>query len=213
MFINKGFCLRSKQGFNATNRGFTLVELMIVLAVLAIGVALAVPSYSDVMQRRETTSQAEELVTFVAFAQSEAVKYNEMISVHVTYTDKDNWCIGANEGSAACDCTVTDTDAANYCSLNGVAKIMHSSDQNKSSMTAVSTDKTLVFDPIRGTMAVADLGTNHGVTLGSDNGNWALQIDVGATGRTRICNPDSTMAVPGYKSCPSVGVRPIRPAR
>jgi len=187
MFINKGFCLRSKQGFNATNRGFTLVELMIVLAVLAIGVALAVPSYSDVMQRRETTAQAEELVTFVAFAQSEAVKYNEMISVHVTYTDKDNWCIGANEGSAACDCTVTDTDAANYCSLNGVA--------------------------IRGTMAVADLGTNHGVTLGSDNGNWALQIDVGATGRTRICNPDSTMAVPGYKSCPSFGIRPIRPAR
>ena len=211
MFRNKGFCLRSKQGFNATNRGFTLLELMIVLAILAIGVALAVPSYSDVMQRRETTSQAEELVTFVSFAQSEAVKYNEMISVHVTYTDKDNWCIGANEGSAPCDCNEINADAENFCSLSGVAKILRSSAQTKSSMTAASTDRTLVFDPIRGTMAVADLGTQHGLTLETDNGRWSLQVDVGATGRTRICNPDSDKAIPGYQSCPSLGVIAIRP--
>ena len=210
MFKNKGICLSSKHGNISKNKGFTLLELMIVLAILAIGVALAVPSYSDVMQRRETTAQAEDLVTFVSYAQSEAVKFNEMISVHLTYTDKDNWCMGANEGSAPCDCTETNPAATNYCSLNGVTKIIDSSEQTKSSITAASTDKTLVFDPIRGTMAVADLGTSHGVTLGSDNGNWLLQVDVGATGRTRICNPDSTKAVPGYKSCPVVGVRPIR---
>ena len=209
----KGFCLSSKHGFISKNKGFTLIELMIVIAILAIGVALAVPSYSDVVQRRETTAQAEDLVSFVSFAQSESVKYNEMISVHLTYTDKDNWCMGANEGSAPCDCTETNTAAANYCSLNGVTKIMRSSEQTKSSMTATSTDRTLVFDPIRGIMAVADLGTNHGVALGSDNGNWSLQVDVGATGRTRICNPDSATAIPGYQSCPSLGVITIRPTR
>jgi len=213
MFTPKGFCKSSKQRFIATNRGFTLLELMIVLVIVAIGVALAVPSYQDVMERRETTAQAEDLVAFVSFAQSEAVKYNEMISVHLTYTDANNWCIGANEGMAPCDCTETDTTAANYCSLSGVAKILRSSEKTKSSMTAPSPDRTLVFDPVRGTMAVADLGTNHGVTLESDNGNWSLQMDIGATGRIQICNPDSTKAVPGYQACATIGVSPIRPPR
>jgi hypothetical protein len=67
-------------------------------------------------------------------------------------------------------------------------------------MTGVSTDKTLVFDPVRGTMIAADLATGHGVTLESDNGKWSLTIDVGATGRIDICT-DSSKAVPGYPSC------------
>jgi type IV fimbrial biogenesis protein FimT len=211
MFTNKGFYKSSEKRFIASNRGFTLMELMIVLAIIAISVALAVPSYSDVMQRRETTSQAEDLVAFVSFAKSESVKFNEMVSVHLTYTDKDNWCIGANEGSAPCDCTETDTELASFCSLNDVAKIMQSSDQTKSGMTAASTDRTLVFDPIRGTMATADLGTNHGLTLESDNSHWSLQVDTGATGRVRICNPDDTKAVPGYQSCPGIGIVAIAP--
>ena len=211
MFKHKGFNGISKHRIKASNRGFTILELVIVMVIVAIGVALAVPSFSDAMQRRETTAQAEGLVAFVAFAQSESVKYNEMVSVHLTYTDKNDWCIGANEGSAPCDCTETDTGAANFCSLNGVAKIMRSSAQTYSSMTAASTDRTLVFDPIRGTMATADLGTDHGLTLESDNGHWSVQVDVGATGRVRICNPDSTKAIPGYQSCPSLGVTPIPP--
>jgi type IV fimbrial biogenesis protein FimT len=206
----KGFCMSSKQGFITTNRGFTLLELVIVMVIAAIGIALAVPTYQDVMERRETTAQAEDLVAFVSFAQSAAIKYNKLISVHLTYTDAMNWCIGANEGSAPCDCKETDTGAANFCSLNDVAKIVRSSVQTKSSMTAASTDRTLVFDPIRGTMVTADLGTNHGLTLESDNGHWSLQVDVGATGRVRICNPDDAKAVPGYQSCPSVGVSRTR---
>jgi type IV fimbrial biogenesis protein FimT len=198
----QGFYMSSKQGSITTNRGFTILELVIVMVIAAIGVALAVPTYQDVMQRRETTAQAEGLVAFMSFAQSEAIKYNELISVHLTYTDPKSWCIGANEGSAPCDCTEPTTTAPNYCSLNDVAKIMRSSEQTKSGMTEPGpADPTLVFDPIRGTMDSADLGTDHNVTLESDNGNWSLTIDIEATGRFRICNPVAANAVPGYPSC------------
>lgn len=211
MFLHKGIHKSSTQGVINANRGYTLLELMIALVIVAIGVGLAVPSYQDVVQRRETTAQAEELVSFVSFAQSEAVKFNETVSVHLAYTDANNWCLGANEGSAACDCTETDTTAADYCSLNDVATILQSSAYTKSSMSAPSPDRTLAFDPVRGTMAVADLGTNHGVTLESDNGNWSLQVDVGVTGRIQVCNPDSAKAIPGYKACLSLGIEPILP--
>jgi type IV fimbrial biogenesis protein FimT len=193
--------MSTKQGFITKCRGFTILELVIVMMISAIGVALAVPTYQDVMQRRETTAQAEGLVAFMSFAQSEAIKYNKLISVHLAYTGAKNWCIGANEGNAPCDCKVTNTAAANFCSLNDVAKIMRSSEKTRSGMATASTDRTLVFDSVRGTMIATDLGTDHNVTLESGNGNWSLTIDIEATGRFRICNPAPAQAVPGYPSC------------
>jgi len=204
MFTHKGFYMDAKQGFITTSRGFTVLELMIVLVIVAIGVAIAVPSYQDVVQRRETTAQAEGLVAFVSFAQGEAIKYNRLISVHLTYTDAKNWCIGANEGNAPCDCTETNIAATDFCSLNGVEKIMRSSEKTRSGMTSPSTDRTLVFDPVRGTMTAADLGTSHNVIVGSDNDNWSLRMDIEATGRVLICSPDPDKAVPGYKACTGI---------
>jgi type IV fimbrial biogenesis protein FimT len=172
-----------------------------VMVIVAIGITLAVPTYQNIMQRRETTAQAEDLVAFVSFAQGEAIKYNKLISVHLTYTAAKNWCIGANEGRAPCDCTLIDTDDENYCSLNDVAKIMQSPEKAKFGMTVASADPTLVFDSVRGTPIAVDLVTDHNVTLESDNGNWSLRVEVEATGRFRICSPDSAKAVPGYPAC------------
>ena len=182
------------------NKGFTLLELMIVMVIVAIGVALAVPAYQDIIQRRETTSKAEQLSAFLAYAQSEAVKTNEMISVQLSYTDKDNWCIGVSEGDSGCDCTVSDA-----CLLDGVERVLSSATQTTSSMTGYNgADLTFVFDPIRGTMISEDLNVvdGHFFTLESDNKNWELRVDVGVTGRIRICYPNKI--VPGYKQCPSI---------
>ena len=204
MFTHKGFYMKAKQEFLTTIRGFTILELMIVLVISAIGVAIAVPTYQGVMQRRETTAQAEKLAAFVSFAQGEAIKNNQLISVHLTYTDEKNWCFGANEGNAPCDCTETNTAAANYCSLNEVAKILRSPEETKARMTIPSADRTLVFDPVRGTMTAAGLATNHNVRLRSDDDKWSLRVDVEATGRITICSPVPAEAVPGYKSCTGI---------
>ena len=196
--------MNAKQEFISTIRGFTILELMIVLVISAIGVAIAVPTYQGVMQRRETTAQAEELAAFVSFAQGEAIKNNRLVSVHLTYTDEKNWCFGAMQGNAPCDCEELTTTELDYCSLNGVAKILRSSDRPKSRMTTPSADRTLVFDPVRGTMTAAGLATNHNVRLRSDNDKWSLRVDVEATGRVTICSPVPAEAVPGYKSCTGI---------
>lgn len=77
-------------------RGFTLIELVIVLVIAAIALALAVPAYQNIIEKRQTTAKAEELASFLASAQGESVKMNRRVSVATRYTDANNWCVGVN---------------------------------------------------------------------------------------------------------------------
>jgi len=78
--------------------GFTLIELMITLALLGIILGLAVPAISDFTVKQRVSSQANEMMLSLTFARSEAVKRNEDIRV-IPRTGtasgwSDGWCVG-----------------------------------------------------------------------------------------------------------------------
>ncbi|WP_372015317.1 GspH/FimT family pseudopilin [Pseudoxanthomonas sp. 10H] len=60
-------------------RGFTLVELMVTVAVLAILVGLATPSFTSVINSNRLTSQANEFMADLQLARSEAVRRNRTV--------------------------------------------------------------------------------------------------------------------------------------
>ena len=60
----------------STSRGFTLVELMITIAVLAIGSALAYPSFSGVMRSNRVATSTNGLLAAFNLARSEAIRTN-----------------------------------------------------------------------------------------------------------------------------------------
>jgi len=63
------------------SRGFTLVELMIALAVLAVVVTVAVPSFTSLLERNRLTSTTNQLLGFINGARVEAIKRNAIVRI------------------------------------------------------------------------------------------------------------------------------------
>ncbi len=57
-----------------TGRGFTLIELMMVIVITAILASVAIPSFSDMLARNTITTDANDLLSSILLARSEAVK-------------------------------------------------------------------------------------------------------------------------------------------
>jgi len=62
-------------------RGFTLLELMITVALMAIILGLAVPSFRDLIQNNRATTQANDLISFLQLARSEALKIGQPVTI------------------------------------------------------------------------------------------------------------------------------------
>lgn len=61
--------------------GFTLLELMAAVTVLAVLLSIGVPSFAAIIRRNRVATQTNELVTALAIARSEAVKRGEPVAV------------------------------------------------------------------------------------------------------------------------------------
>lgn len=66
------------------NQGFTLVELMVALAILAIMSAVAVPRFSDMIARNRMSGATNEIVAAIHLARSEAVTKNARVVICAT---------------------------------------------------------------------------------------------------------------------------------
>lgn len=185
------------------NRGFSIIEVLMSVVLLGIGMALAIPSYRDMVEKRQVTNGAEQLASFVNTAQGVAMKTNQVVTVSYSRSDEDDWCIGAVSGTTACDCTQNDTGAADYCQIASQPFILnngHAGDLEL--MHAMNGDGSYAFDPVRGLLL--DLDDSLTVELRSPSEDFRLNMMVNASGRVILCSDDSEHGIPGYAPCPEV---------
>jgi len=195
----------SGKGFS-TRHGFTIIELMITIAVVAIITSLALPSYQTIMEKRQVTSAAEQIGAFLSAVQIEAVKRNESIAVRYQRTDSDTWCLGlvtvaaGSTSNTPCDCSVA-AGQADACEIDGELRVFSNANLNRPDiMDNMDGDGAFVFDPVRG-LKVEPADTSA-IELLSGQGKYALNVEVAATGRVRICSKAGAgKDVPGFKEC------------
>ena len=75
---------------SSSTGGFTIVELMVTLAVAAILMGFAVPAFNDFVRQRTMSSRINDFVLAVNYARSEAVRRGEEVRVWALGGDGDN---------------------------------------------------------------------------------------------------------------------------
>ena len=186
-----------QNGF-ATSKGFTVIELLIAVAVLAIITSMALPSYRTIIEKRQVTSGSQQVGAFISAAQLEAVKRNENVTVSYVYTDDTDWCIGMVIGDANCTCSA-DT-ASNTCKIDGTDRVLTPDNLNYSdALQGVDGNDGFVIDPVRGVLVnFTDVTSFQFVSQPEET--YALNTRIGPTGRVSICSV-SDHEVPGFELC------------
>lgn len=186
-------------------RGFSLIELMVTIAVLAILASVAAPNMMDFIDKRRLVSQTEAISELMQLARSEAIKHSSDVApktVTATISPGTSWFIGlSNTGTTPCD------NGSTPCEINeagtAITKVVTATECTGCTLnitdtvgTAVTSPVTFVFD-LRGLVTA---GTEYWTVLQSPRGRQ-LRVSVSAIGRISTCAPSGSI-VPGYQSCP-----------
>ncbi|TAK61358.1 GspH/FimT family pseudopilin [Methylobacter sp.] len=160
------------------NVGFTLVETIIVVAIIGVLAAMAAPSFSEQMNQQRVEGAAEALVAALQNAKAEAIKSNVSMGIFFTpttplNTDLSTWCYGM--ATAACDCTTAGSCAS--------GSVVSSSDFKNITVNFDWASRT--FNPLRGT------GISGTVTFSAGN-NKTLGVSTTSLGRIRVCKANTS---------------------
>jgi type IV fimbrial biogenesis protein FimT len=165
-------------------RGFTMIELMVVVVLVSIILALAVPSFTDTLARKRMEGVASELATDIQYARSEAAQRNAPVRIIVGTNCYAVHVVGSTN---ATNCTTLGTGAVNLktVQITGGTSLAFVSNNAKAYFE---------FDPVRG-MAIdsADADSSGNVTMANSAGNWQIQARLSKQGRVKLCSPNNTV--------------------
>jgi type IV fimbrial biogenesis protein FimT len=158
-----------------SNSGFTIIELMIVITVIAILAVIAVPSFSDTLERKRIQGIAESVKAEFEYARSEAIKQSCEDGTILSFVAGAAWQINLTR----CDATTK--------SFSGT-----SSGVTLSNIAFAGND--LTFNSRRGSV-----DENQSITFSTDN--YDLQVRTINNRVIDICYPAASTPIPTYGQC------------
>jgi type IV fimbrial biogenesis protein FimT len=127
--------------------GFTLIELMVIIAVLGVLVAIALPSFKSTIDRRNLVGAANDIFAGLQYARSEAIKRNQNIEFQFDAAATP-WCYGISDPGNGCDCNASPEN----CTVDGQQNVVTGDNFRNVSLSATGFDSQtdFEFEPRRG---------------------------------------------------------------
>lgn len=195
-------------------RGFTLIELMVTVAIIGLLLVAGVPGFAQWIANARVRSVAEDIANGLRLAQSEAVRRNRPTVFVMTNstpaksaTPADggkNWYVQALPlASGASSQTAVDADyvqGGNYAAQSGVTVSSTSSVLCFGSMGSVVAVGASDAVNVLGVACTAGAKTYTVSRTGSDR---SLKVMVGIGGQVRMCDPTKTLGASNPDGCPA----------
>ncbi len=171
------------------SRGFTLIELMIVVAVLAVILMLAAPSFYNLFMLQRLKAVSAQLNTDVQYARSEAIQRNQFVRVRFG-SNASSSCYAIYTGTSAFSCNCLNTPV---CGANGteIRTVRLDAAQGISLSAPAGSFR---IEPTNGVITVVPIGiyggggTSFEIDVGIDTAR-SLRTVVNLAGRPAVCRP------------------------
>lgn len=169
--------------------------MLIVVALVAIILAISVPSFSKIIERMQLRESAEAVKADLELARTQAIKGSQNVTFDTNTGNNGTWCYGFNNSATDCDCTQADPTQADYCAMKRVT----GSEFSSTNMTSNGITP-ITFDFRRGTVLASN------VCLASNN--YIIKVLNNNVGRVSICS-DTKAPMGGYEDCAPSNCPPI----
>ena len=180
-------------------RGFTLIELMVTLAVITVLMLIAVPSFLAFRQRAALRAGAEQALSLWQQARFEAAKRNSLVKFGVVDKGGGEFCIGLatttdKADEAPCDCDDDgDCDIAHFPSDQAEWRGVTLSGDPAFGNGAGNDSGVVVIDPKVTTLTNIDAAGSFALADPPGSKSYLLNMHIDRMGRAFLC--ESTDAV------------------
>jgi type IV fimbrial biogenesis protein FimT len=167
--------------------GFTLIELMVTLAVAAIALGIAIPSFNQTMRNNSSATLGNEMAGALNYARSEAIKRGKRVSICASNDGAS--CLAANNWKEGWLVFVDDAAADNTAAPTIGTVLRYWSDINPQAVISVQTlaptpaDVSFIRFNSSGALARLDnVGRQASARVTGCKGDAAVRINVGLAG-------------------------------
>ncbi len=108
-----------KNNMMSDQKGFSLIELLVVIGIVGIITSIAIPAFDTMIQRNRLKAALQSVQDDLQLARTQAIKQSRNVVFSIkrktgTTVSGDTWCYGVTV-NASCNCDLNDDGATDVC--------------------------------------------------------------------------------------------------